>query len=63
LHKPVKNQYYTPEEAEARDLMIVNNLEDATTDSSSGTKVDADDLDDSFNANEDNDDIEDHIME
>jgi hypothetical protein len=63
LHKLVKNQYYTAEEAEARDLIIVDNLEDVTTNSSSSTKVDADDLDDSFNANEDNNDIEDHIME
>ena len=43
--------------------MIVDNPEDVTTNSGSGTEVDADDSDDSFNADEDNGAIEDHIME
>ena len=63
LRKPVKNQYYTAEEAEAGDPMVVDNPKDVTTDSGSGTEVDADDSDDSFNADEDNGAIEDHIME
>jgi len=55
-------QYFTAEEVEAGDLLIIDNEEDITTDSGTGLE-DGDDSDESFDADRDNDDIEDHIME
>lgn len=57
-------QYFNAEEVESSDLLIINNKEDITTNSSTSLKDgDDDDLDESFNANKDDDDIEDYIIE
>jgi hypothetical protein len=54
-------QYFTAEEVEAGDPLIIDNEEDIT-DSSTGLE-DRDDSDESFDADGDDGDMEDHIME
>jgi hypothetical protein len=56
-------QYFTAEEAEAREPLIVDE-EDITTNSSAGSEDgDDNDLDESFDGDGDNDNLEDHIMD
>jgi hypothetical protein len=56
------HQYFTAEEVEAGDPLIIDNKEDIT-DSSTSLEDRDDDSDESFDADEDDDDIENHIME
>jgi hypothetical protein len=56
-------QYFTAEEAEAGEPLIVDE-EDITTDSSASSEDgDDNDLDESFDGDGDNDNLEDHIMD
>jgi hypothetical protein len=60
----LRRQYFTAKEVESGDLLIINNEEDITTNSSTGLEDgDDDNSDESFDADGDDDDIEDHIME
>jgi hypothetical protein len=63
LRSRAGNQYFTAEEADTGDPLIVNNEEDITTDSNTGSEDGNDDSDESFDTDGDNSDLEDHMME
>jgi hypothetical protein len=56
-------QYFTAEEVEAGDPLIIDSEEVITTDSNTGLEDGDDNSDESFNTDRDDDDIEDHIIE
>ena len=63
LRSGARNQYFTAEEADAGDPLIVDNEEDITIDSNTGSEDGDGDSDESFDTDGDNSDLEDHMIE